>query len=150
MARHVGPRPPRDGAWEYPNLRPENSRDWLIEGKRPPTRSTISSRLWGSLLKARIVRLARSTLREYEENAEWQVSRYLGSGTFGAAAVFTKSDGNKILDEIVVKEVTVVPRWGIRKRNLPGSNNRYFTEEALIHSAVSSRLCDSRWNYRIR
>lgn len=144
MVRHAGPKPPRDGAWEYPNLRPTNSKDWVIEDTLPPIRNTIASRLKESLLKARIVRLARSTLGEYEEDGEWQVSRYLGSGSFGAAAVFTKTDGNKILDEIVVKEVTVVPQWGVRKHLLPGSESRYFTEEALIHRAVSSRRCDSR------
>lgn len=147
--RHNGPKPPRDGDWELPELWVERKDNWLLDDSRPEIRNTISGRLKSSLLTARIVRLIRSTLQEYDQdaetprNGEWHASRYLGSGAFGAAAVFTKSDGDKILDEIVVKEVTVIPRTGIRRRP-HNAIDRFISEEALLHRALSTYRSDSK------
>lgn len=116
----------------------------MIENKPIDIRDKISSKVKDSLLTAKIVRLARSTLREHYENGEWEFSRLLGSGAFGIAALFTETDkAGDPHDEIVVKHVTVVDRESYPSALIPDTNGCYMAMEAYIQGKLNSARCDS-------
>lgn len=126
------------------NDRPER---WVIRGSLPKISSKITRRLKDSLLSARILRLARSTLEELDDEDEWRCWRYLGSGAYGAAAVFTRTDhAGKLLDEIVVKEHVVVGDRRVYVVHFKNDPDLYMAEEAQIHFQMSSHRSDSKSN----
>lgn len=135
--------PPHTGPWAHSELSRDESEEWLIEDSLPLITNKFSWRLKDSLMRAKVIRLFRSTLREFDPNDDWHCWRYLGAGGYGAAAVFNKLDAAaKLVDEIVVKEMTCMNSHS-GCQYVQGSNC-YIANEALVHNGLCAHRSDSK------
>lgn len=76
-------------------------------------------------------------------DTSWRVDRFLGSGGYGIVALWVQQDDDgNILDEIAIKDDRIVSRV-VQDLDDPLSQEKDYSQEALLQSVVNSRNPDS-------
>lgn len=138
---HFRTKRPRTQSFESPDLTDPNT--YRVQYGRPGLFAEVSTRVQNALISARAVKFLRSKVRlDHQDDGDWNVWRYLGSGGFGTVAVWVKTDDHgETLDEMVMKE-----QRNTSPDHLFDKNRSGLAREAVLQHALNGEQCESTYN----